>query len=155
MSALDQRARRRGVQHGQPGAVGDLHAGGRDADLDREKPGHGARPARERPGSADRAADGAEHQFRRQVVAAVVDHGDQVPEARRVAQRERTIERRAVLAAASREERAGASGGVVGHAPRRAQHGDAARLQELLTAYERRFIEDFYAYEPPRDKPGH
>jgi glutathione synthase/RimK-type ligase-like ATP-grasp enzyme len=31
----------------------------------------------------------------------------------------------------------------------------AARIRELLTAYEKRFIEDFYAYEPPRDKPSH
>jgi hypothetical protein len=31
----------------------------------------------------------------------------------------------------------------------------AARIGELLSAYERRFTEDFYAYEPPRDKPGH
>jgi len=31
----------------------------------------------------------------------------------------------------------------------------AARVRELLLAYERRFTEDFYAYEPPRDKPGH
>jgi hypothetical protein len=31
----------------------------------------------------------------------------------------------------------------------------AARIRELLSDYERRFTEDFYAYEPPRDKPGH
>jgi hypothetical protein len=31
----------------------------------------------------------------------------------------------------------------------------AARVRELLSAYERRFTEDFYACEPPRDKPGH
>src|ERR1039458_2971355 len=31
----------------------------------------------------------------------------------------------------------------------------AARIRELLWAYARRFTEDFYAYEPPRDKPGH
>ena len=31
----------------------------------------------------------------------------------------------------------------------------AARVRELLSAYERRFTEDFYAYEPPREKPGH
>jgi biotin carboxylase len=31
----------------------------------------------------------------------------------------------------------------------------AARVRELLAAYEWRFTEDFYAYEPPRDKPGH
>ena len=31
----------------------------------------------------------------------------------------------------------------------------AARIRELLSAYERRFTEDFYAYEPPRDKPSH
>ena len=31
----------------------------------------------------------------------------------------------------------------------------AARVRELLSAYERRFTEDFYAYEPPRDKPSH
>jgi biotin carboxylase len=31
----------------------------------------------------------------------------------------------------------------------------AARIGELLSAYERRFTEDFYAYQPPRDKPGH
>jgi hypothetical protein len=29
-----------------------------------------------------------------------------------------------------------------------------ARIRELLSAYEKRFTEDFYAYEPPRDKPG-
>ena len=29
------------------------------------------------------------------------------------------------------------------------------RVRELLTAYEESFTEDFYAYEPPRDKPGH
>jgi biotin carboxylase len=31
----------------------------------------------------------------------------------------------------------------------------AARVRELLADYERRFTEDFYAYEPPRDKPSH
>ena len=31
----------------------------------------------------------------------------------------------------------------------------AARIRELLSAYEKRFTDDFYAYEPPRDKPGH
>jgi biotin carboxylase len=31
----------------------------------------------------------------------------------------------------------------------------AARVRELLAAYERRFTEDFYAYAPPRDKPSH
>ena len=31
----------------------------------------------------------------------------------------------------------------------------AARIRELLSDYEKRFTEDFYAYEPPRDKPGH
>ena len=31
----------------------------------------------------------------------------------------------------------------------------AARVDELLKAYEPRFTEDFYAYQPPRDKPGH
>jgi hypothetical protein len=31
----------------------------------------------------------------------------------------------------------------------------AARIRELLSAYEWRFTEDFYAYEPPRDKPSH
>jgi hypothetical protein len=31
----------------------------------------------------------------------------------------------------------------------------AGRIRELLSDYERRFTEDFYAYEPPRDKPGH
>src|ERR1022692_2430721 len=31
----------------------------------------------------------------------------------------------------------------------------AARIRELLSDYERRFTADFYAYEPPRDKPGH
>jgi len=31
----------------------------------------------------------------------------------------------------------------------------AARVSELLSAYEPRFTEDFYAYEPPREKPGH
>jgi biotin carboxylase len=31
----------------------------------------------------------------------------------------------------------------------------AARIRELLSTYERRFTEDFYAYEPPRDKPSH
>jgi hypothetical protein len=31
----------------------------------------------------------------------------------------------------------------------------AARVCELLSTYERRFTEDFYAYEPPREKPGH
>jgi hypothetical protein len=31
----------------------------------------------------------------------------------------------------------------------------AARVRELLASYEWRFTEDFYAYEPPRDKPGH
>jgi biotin carboxylase len=31
----------------------------------------------------------------------------------------------------------------------------AARVRELLSAYEPRFTEDFYAYQPPRDKPGH
>jgi hypothetical protein len=30
----------------------------------------------------------------------------------------------------------------------------AARIRELLSAYERRFTEDFYACEPPRDKPS-
>ena len=30
-----------------------------------------------------------------------------------------------------------------------------ARIRELLSAYERRFTEDFYAFEPPRDIPGH
>jgi hypothetical protein len=30
----------------------------------------------------------------------------------------------------------------------------AARIRELLSAYERRFTEGFYPYEPPRDKPG-
>lgn len=29
------------------------------------------------------------------------------------------------------------------------------RIRELLAQYERRFTEDFYAYEPPRDKPSH
>ena len=31
----------------------------------------------------------------------------------------------------------------------------AARVRELLADYERRFTEDFYAYEPPREKPSH
>ena len=31
----------------------------------------------------------------------------------------------------------------------------AGRVRELLAAYERRFTEDFFAYQPPRDKPGH
>ena len=31
----------------------------------------------------------------------------------------------------------------------------AARVRELLASYEWRFTEDFYAYAPPRDKPGH
>ena len=31
----------------------------------------------------------------------------------------------------------------------------AARIRELLSAYEPRFTKDFYAYEPPRDKPSH
>jgi hypothetical protein len=31
----------------------------------------------------------------------------------------------------------------------------AARIRELLSTYERRFTEDFYACEPPRDKPSH
>ena len=31
----------------------------------------------------------------------------------------------------------------------------AARIRDLLSDYERRFTEDFYAYEPPRDKPSH
>jgi hypothetical protein len=31
----------------------------------------------------------------------------------------------------------------------------AKRVRELLSAYEPRFTEDFYAYQPPRDKPGH
>jgi carbamoylphosphate synthase large subunit len=31
----------------------------------------------------------------------------------------------------------------------------AARIRELLAEYERRFTEDFYAYEPPRDKLSH
>lgn len=29
----------------------------------------------------------------------------------------------------------------------------AAHIRELLSAYERRFTEDLYAYQPPRDKP--
>jgi biotin carboxylase len=29
-----------------------------------------------------------------------------------------------------------------------------ARIRQLLSAYEVRFTEDFYAYQPPRDKPG-
>ena len=29
------------------------------------------------------------------------------------------------------------------------------RVGELLGEYERRFMEDFYAYEPPKDKPSH
>src|SRR5450759_1415435 len=35
------------------------------------------------------------------------------------------------------------------------QSPSAARVRELLADYERRFTEDFYAYEPPRDKPSH
>jgi biotin carboxylase len=31
----------------------------------------------------------------------------------------------------------------------------AKRVRELLSAYEALFTEDFYAYQPPRDKPGH
>jgi biotin carboxylase len=31
----------------------------------------------------------------------------------------------------------------------------AARIRELLSAYEPRFTEDFYAYQPPRNRPGH
>jgi biotin carboxylase len=31
----------------------------------------------------------------------------------------------------------------------------AQRVRELLTEYERRFTEDFYAFAPPRDKPSH
>jgi hypothetical protein len=31
----------------------------------------------------------------------------------------------------------------------------AGRVRELLAAYERRFTDDFFAYQPPRDKPGH
>jgi biotin carboxylase len=31
----------------------------------------------------------------------------------------------------------------------------AARIRELLSSYEPRFTEDFYAYQPPREKPGH
>jgi hypothetical protein len=31
----------------------------------------------------------------------------------------------------------------------------AKRVRELLSAYEPRLTEDFYAYQPPRDKPGH
>ena len=30
-----------------------------------------------------------------------------------------------------------------------------ARVGELLADYERRFVEDFYAYAPPKDKPSH
>ena len=30
-----------------------------------------------------------------------------------------------------------------------------ARIRELLSVYERRFTEDFYAYQPPRDKLSH
>ena len=29
------------------------------------------------------------------------------------------------------------------------------RVRELLAGYERRFLEDFYAYAPPREKPSH
>ncbi|MEO8370169.1 MAG: hypothetical protein ABI806_13290, partial [Candidatus Solibacter sp.] len=30
-----------------------------------------------------------------------------------------------------------------------------ARIAELREEYERRFTEDFYAFEPPKDKPSH
>jgi len=30
-----------------------------------------------------------------------------------------------------------------------------ARIQELRATYEKRFTEDFYAYQPPKDKPSH
>jgi hypothetical protein len=30
-----------------------------------------------------------------------------------------------------------------------------SRVAELLVAYENRFMQDFYAYEPPKDKPSH
>ncbi len=35
------------------------------------------------------------------------------------------------------------------------QSASAARVRELVTEYERRFMEDFYAYAPARDKPSH
>jgi hypothetical protein len=41
------------------------------------------------------------------------------------------------------------------HAGLIVKSASAARVRELLSAYERRFTEDFYAYEPPREKPGH
>lgn len=31
----------------------------------------------------------------------------------------------------------------------------AGRVRELLSTYERRFTQDFYAYAPPKDKPSH
>jgi biotin carboxylase len=41
------------------------------------------------------------------------------------------------------------------HAGLIVQSQSAARVRELLAAYERRFTDDFYAYAPPRDKPSH
>ena len=41
------------------------------------------------------------------------------------------------------------------HAGLIVKSASAARIRELLSAYELRFTEDFYAYQPPRDKPGH
>jgi hypothetical protein len=41
------------------------------------------------------------------------------------------------------------------HAGLIVKSASAARVRELLSAYEARFTEDFYAYQPPRDKPGH
>jgi hypothetical protein len=41
------------------------------------------------------------------------------------------------------------------HAGLIVKSASVGRVRELLSAYERRFTDDFYAYEPPRDKPGH
>jgi len=41
------------------------------------------------------------------------------------------------------------------HAGLIAKSTSFARVRELLSDYERRFTDDFYAYAPPRDKPSH
>lgn len=41
------------------------------------------------------------------------------------------------------------------HAGLIVRSASAEKVRELLGEYERRFTEEFYAYEPPRDKPSH
>ena len=127
---LHQGPRRGLVEQRESGAVGHLDGALRNPHVLREELGHRPRARGERARVSRHAADGAERQLGREVVAAVVDHRDQLVERHRAAHGERATER-VVACCRAAQHQLRARRRVVHHRARAAGDGDAARLELL------------------------